>query len=86
MVYKPQISYFFIKPTREEKWKDQETTEEAADSIEDLEEISDLERCIKPNVLNVARNAKFLSSQLKDNRFTAENAMLKRIQDDSNKP
>ena len=42
------------------------------------EEISDREKCIKPLVLNVGRNAKFLSSLLKASQFTAKNAIERR--------
>ena len=35
------------------------------------------EKCIKQLVPNVARNAKFLSSQLKESRFIAKNAIEK---------
>ena len=34
-----------------------------------------LERCIKSPVLNAKRNVKFLSSPLKANLYTAENAL-----------
>ena len=36
------------------------------------EEILDLEKCIKQYALTVEKNAKFLSSQLKENLFIAE--------------
>jgi hypothetical protein len=42
------------------------------------EEISDREKCIKQLVLNVGRNAKFLSSLLKASQFTAKNAIERR--------
>ena len=42
------------------------------------DEISDREKCIKPLVLNVGRNAKFLSSLLKASQFTAKNAIERR--------
>jgi hypothetical protein len=42
------------------------------------EEILDREKCIKQLVLNVGRNAKFLSSLLKASQFTAKNAIKKR--------
>jgi len=42
------------------------------------DEISDREKCIKPLVLNVGRNAKFLSSLLKASQFIAKNAIERR--------
>jgi hypothetical protein len=48
------------------------------EAVEVSEEISDREKCIKPLVLNVGRNAKFLSSLLKASQFTAKNAIERR--------
>jgi hypothetical protein len=43
-----------------------------------LEEILGREKCTKQLALNVAKNVKFHSSQLKASLFIAENAMQKR--------
>ncbi len=43
------------------------------------DEISaDREKCTKQHVLNVDRNAKFLSNQKKDDLFFAKNAILRK--------
>ena len=52
--------------------KDHETV---ADSEETLETILGLEKCTKQLVLNVEKNAKFLSNLKKEETYSARNAM-----------
>ena len=55
-----------------------------AEAAEDSEDLSAQEKCIKQLALNVVRNAKFLSNQLKASQFTAENAIKRKHLEDSN--